>query len=366
MGWFGRIVWLLLVLLPSLFLGSGLFDLLAEQLPELSRSILFEGIPETSEKTTPLENLSKGKLALAWQASDGTDRDVLERIELMKASEARSPETPLPLFPHPTVVQGSGQEFSWRESEVVSQSRTELPAGLSLDSFQGISSFENSPFGSGWGEQDVRWFKREKDLLEWRAAQYTKGSFSLSQEESTVHSGLGSAFESSQKQGLAFQLDQRLGELPVNLWGQTGTLRSTDRGLLGGDQWMQSGWQSGLQWERGKERKEGLTLGLRETETSLLPGTRESAKGAFGEWRQGLSSRSRFKVRADYNRASQESLLDRNVKDRFLFSAGPEIQLKDSLSAGVEASYRVGEPTLADQLSGRGDPGVMFKLQGKF
>lgn len=169
--------------------------------------------------------------------------------------------------------------------------------------------------------------------------------------------------------GWGLNLEQRLGTLPLALWGNSGL------------QWNDVSSTACSYGTSGPEFGTGLRLdptpyqcwnfGVSASQLTFAGGGgQEAIHAIFSEWKQELSSAAAFHVGANYQEATyRPGIADTSYSDqgnRLFLSVGPQVRLTRNLDARLDMAYRLGQPDLRTEVLQIPDRWLLFSVQGHF
>lgn len=207
--------------------------------------------------------------------------------------------------------------------------------------------------------------------LQYRPSTGTLCALSFGQQQGNVNTAEGSSrFQSVQQGGdWGLSLEQRLGTLPLSLWGN------------GSLQWNEMTATTGFYGSSGPELGTGLRLqptagqswnvGIGASQLAFAGGGgQESIHTVFTEWKQELSSAAAFRIGANYQDAKYlpgfGDLPYSDQGNRVYLSVGPQVRLSRNLDARLDMAYRLGQPDLRTEVLQIPDRWLLFSVQGHF
>ncbi|MDD4932580.1 MAG: hypothetical protein PHO89_03840 [Methylacidiphilaceae bacterium] len=207
--------------------------------------------------------------------------------------------------------------------------------------------------------------------LQYRPSHGTQCALNFSQEQGTTNSV--DAFNrlpfAQQGGDCGLSLGQRLGTLPLSLWGNS-SLQWNDVAAATGS-YGSSGPEIGTGIRVEPTAQQSWNVGVSASQLAFTGGKgQESIQSIFTEWKQELSSAASLRFGANYQEAAyQPGIADLSYSDqgnRFYLSAGPQVRLTRNLDARLDMAYRLGQPDLRTDVLQIPDRWLLFSVQGHF
>ncbi|QSR84716.1 hypothetical protein [Methylacidimicrobium sp. B4] len=205
--------------------------------------------------------------------------------------------------------------------------------------------------------------------LQYRPSAGTQCALSFAQQRGSRRSVVGlSRFQAIQQGGdWGLSLEQRLGALPLSLWGKSSLQWNEGTEITGS--YGASGPEFGTGVRLEPTSGQSWNVGVGASQLAFAGGGgQESIQSLFTEWKQELSDATAFRIGANYQDAKYLPGLDdgsySDQGNQLYLSVGPQARLARNLDARLDMAYRLGQSDLRTEVLQIPDRWRLFSLQG--